>query len=51
MDYIYIQHNEGADQSGSTVLEHLLMVQDNTVKGLENVGLKELVCVTSWYLW
>jgi hypothetical protein len=51
MDYIYIQHNEGMDRSGSAVLEHLLMVQDNIVQGLENVGLKELVCVTSWYLW
>jgi ribonuclease HI len=40
-----------ADRSGSAVLEHLLMVQDNTVQGLDNVGLRELVCVTSWYLW
>jgi hypothetical protein len=40
-----------ADWAGSVVLEMLLRRQDNTLQGFENVGLKETIVVTCWYLW
>jgi ribonuclease HI len=39
------------DRSGSVVLEVLLRRQDNVLQGFENVGLKETILVTCWYLW
>jgi hypothetical protein len=42
---------EQVDRAGSTVLEELLRRQDNTVVGFSNIGLKELISVSCWYLW
>ena len=39
------------DRAGSAVLEILLRRQDNDYNNFDNVGLKELISVTSWYLW
>jgi ribonuclease HI len=46
-----IQESTLVDRSGSAVLEHLLRRQDNSIGGSSNLGMKEVVCVTSWYLW
>jgi hypothetical protein len=46
-----IQECTLVDRSGFAVLEHLLRRQDNSVDGVNNLGTKEIVCVTSWYLW
>jgi hypothetical protein len=42
---------EQVDRAGSTVLEELLRRQDNTMVGFSNIGLKELILVSCWYLW
>jgi hypothetical protein len=42
---------EQVDRAGCTVLEELLRCQDNTVVGFSNIGLKELISVSCWYLW
>jgi ribonuclease HI len=39
------------DLAGSAVLEYLMNRQDNTMRGFSDVGLKEIISVTSWYLW
>jgi ribonuclease HI len=39
------------DRSGSVVLEVLLRRHDNSLQGFENMGLKETIMVTCWYLW
>jgi hypothetical protein len=39
------------DRSGSAVLEELLRRQGNSFKEFSNIGLKEVISVSSWYLW
>jgi hypothetical protein len=39
------------DWSGSVVLEELLRRQDNSFKDFSNIGLKEVMSVSGWYLW
>jgi hypothetical protein len=42
---------EQVHRAGSTVLQELLRRQDNTMVGFSNIGLKELILVSCWYLW
>jgi ribonuclease HI len=42
---------EQVDRAGSSVLEELLRRQDNTLAGFSEIGLKELISVSCWYLW
>jgi ribonuclease HI len=42
---------EQVDRAGSSVLEELLRRQDNTLPGFSEIGLKELISVSCWYLW
>jgi hypothetical protein len=39
------------DRAGSGVLEYLLQLPDSSLQMFDCVGLKELISVTSWYLW
>jgi hypothetical protein len=39
------------DREGSAILEHLLQLQDNSMVGFDGAGLKEVISITSWYLW
>jgi hypothetical protein len=41
---------EQVDHAGSSVLEELLRRQDNTLAGFYEIGLKELISVSCWYL-
>jgi hypothetical protein len=38
-------------RAGSTVLEHLLRMQDNSIPGFDLITLKETISVTALYLW
>lgn len=46
-----IQEAMLVDRHGSAILEHLLKLEDNHMQGFEEVGLKETISVTCWYLW
>jgi hypothetical protein len=37
------------DRAGSAVLEHLLHIEENTLRGLGGLGLKETILVTCWF--
>jgi hypothetical protein len=39
------------DRSGSGILEVLLRSSNNVIIGLDNVGIKETIAITCWYLW
>ena len=39
------------DRFGSVILEILLRNHDNTIEGLEGIGLKETISIACWYLW
>jgi hypothetical protein len=39
------------DLEGSAVLEYLLQLQDNLIVDFDDVGLKEVISIASWYLW
>lgn len=45
-----IEHATNEDREGSAVLESLLHQQGNQ-QYMNNINLKELISVTSWYLW
>ena len=45
-----IEHAIQVDRAGSAVLEHILTLQENIMPGLD-MGLKEVVVITCWYLW
>jgi ribonuclease HI len=46
-----IEEALGVDRAGSSILEHLLLLQSNSFPGLISVNLKETISVTCWYLW
>jgi hypothetical protein len=46
-----ISEAEQVDRAGSSVLEELLRRQDNNLAGFSEIGLKELILVSCWYLW
>jgi hypothetical protein len=39
------------DRAGSAVLEALLRCQSNHLQGFDELGLKEVISTTCWYLW
>jgi hypothetical protein len=39
------------DRAGSAVLEALLWCQSNHLQGFDELGLKEVISTTCWYLW
>ena len=47
----FIDSNLNVDLSGSAVLEHILRLPNNHYDGSPSTGLKELISVSSWYLW
>jgi hypothetical protein len=46
-----VEETAHENRSGSVILETLLRSQNCTMRGLDNVGLKETVAITCWYLW
>jgi hypothetical protein len=46
-----IQDSVQVDHSGSYVLEHLITRQDNSTQGFNGAGMKEVISITSLYLW
>jgi hypothetical protein len=49
--YDIIQEATFIDPAGSAVLEYLLRDTDRSFPGVNDIGLKEVMVVSCWYIW